>query len=505
MGLCVVLCRGRIGCRRWLKTALLSGEAVNVASAGLRARARKGTILSLVGQGGAQALRLAGNLVMARILFPEDFGLMAIVYMIVFALEQFSNIGIPAAVMRYEHGDQPTFLNTAWTIQIVRGFALWMIGLALTPVVADFYGQPQLIQIMPVATFAAVIMGLQSTKFLLLTRNLLLGRRVAIEIIARVCSILVMFGIAYVEASVWALVIGGLANGLVITILSHTWTPGPRIRLAWDKQTVDEIFSLGKWVIASSGLSFALGQIDIALLGRLVPPAVLGVYSMGMIIPMLIGEVTFTVLSSVVAPVVAESNRAGPQFLRDRYAAVRRLTLPAVLLMGLGALVVAPAFFEYLYDDRYWDARWIAQLALIRSWFAFLQVSACISLLSVGDGRTWAISNVVGLAGVTAGCLAGFAVGELRGLLIGLGIGSMLSFLVPAIRLWRLGIATPLAEIRYTLLAVVLVTLVMLATNWTAGWVPLPNSLRMLVVGAIVLAPYGIWVAWRVVREFRHR
>ena len=271
---------------------------------------------------------------------------MAIVYLIVFALEQFSNIGIPAAVMRYEHGDQPTFLNTAWTIQIVRGFALWVIGLALTPVVADFYDQPQLIQIMPVATFAAVIMGFQSTKFLVLARNLQLGRRVAIDIIARVCSIVVMIGIAYFKASVWALVIGGLVNGLVVTILSHTWIPGPRTRLAWDTQTVDEVFSLGKWVIASSGLSFVLAQMDIAMLGRLVPTAVLGVYSMGMIIPMLLRDVAFTVLSSVVAPVVAESNRAGPEVLRNRYAAVRRLMLPAVLLMGLGALIIAPAFFE---------------------------------------------------------------------------------------------------------------------------------------------------------------
>ena len=472
---------------------------------GLRARAGQGALISLIGQGGAQVLRLVGNLVLARMLFPEAFGLMAIVYLIVFALEQFSNIGIPAAIMRFERGDQPEFMNTAFTIQVVRGFLLWGLGLALTPLVADFYGQPQLLTIMPVATFAAVLMGVQSTKFLVLTRRLQLGRRVAIEMLGRVTSIVVMIGMAWVEPSVWALVIGGLVNQLVITILSHVWIPGPIDRFQWEKESVDDIFSLGKWVFASSGLSFVLAQIDIALLGRLVPAAVLGVYSMGIIIPSLLRDVAYTVLSSVVAPVVAESNRDGPETLRNRYRALRRVTLPAALTMGLGALIVAPAFFDFLYDERYQDAQWIAQLALIRFWFAFLQVHACISLLSLGDGRSWAISNLFGLAGTTVGCLVGFEIDGLRGLLIGMGIGSMAAFVQPSIRLARIGVASPLPELRYTALGALLAGAAWFAIGASSDWLPLPDSLRVLVVGGLVLAPYGLWAALRILREFRFR
>jgi len=349
------------------------------------------------------------------------------------------------------------------------------------------------------------LMGLQSTNFLVLTRRLQLGRRIAIEIIGRVCSIITMLGMAWVEPSVWALVIGGLMNAVVMTFLSHVWIPGPRNRFAWEKETVNELFSFGKWVFASSGLSFLLAQMDIALLGRLVPTALLGVYSMGIIIPMLLRDVTFTVLSSVVAPIIAESNREGPEVLRKRYADVRRLTLPAILLMALGALIVAPAFFEYLYDERYWDARWISQLALIRFWFSFLQVSACLSLLSIGDGRTWAISNVFGLIGVTAGCLLGFEMAGMRGLLIGMGLGSMMSFIVPAIQVARVGMGTPSAELRYTLLGGVLTVMAILATEWSVDLVPLSDSLRLIVVGGIVLAPYGIWTGLRVLREIKLR
>lgn len=475
------------------------------AQEGIRSRASRSTLISLVGQGGAMVLRLGSNLILARLLFPEAFGLMAIVYMIVFALEQFSNIGIPSAIMRYDHGDEPRFLNTAWTIQIIRGFALWFIALAITPWVADFYLDDRLYQMIPVASFAAVILGLQSTQFFVLTRNLQLGRRVAIELISRALSIAFMIALAWASPSVWALVWGGLANAVLVTILSHVWIPGPRMRLAWDKTTVDEVISLGKWVFASSGLSFALAQIDVALLGRLITKDVLGVYSMGIIIPMALRDVAFVILSSVVAPVVAESNREGPETLRKRYKAVRRLTLPAVLLMGLGALIAAPAFFEFLYDERYWDARWMAQLALIRFWFAFLQVSGCISLLSLGDGRTWVISNIVGLVFQTIGCLVGFEMGELRGLLIGMGLGSMVSFLVPAYQLWKRNVANPSAEFRYTLLGAGLVAITIAAVEVSSSWVPLGQSLRTFVVGSIVLAPYGLWSIARVYKELKLR
>jgi hypothetical protein len=110
-----------------------------------------------------------------------------------------------------------------------------------------------------------------------------------------------------------------------------------------------------------------------------------------------------------------------------------------------------------------------------------------------------------GLVGVTTGCLVGFELGELRGLLIGMGIGSMMSFVVPAFRLAHMDIASPSAEIRYTLLGVALAAIATLAADYSAPWVPLSDSLRTFVVGAVVLSPYGIWTGLRVLREVKQR
>jgi O-antigen/teichoic acid export membrane protein len=472
----------------------------------LRTRASRGTLVSLLGQGGAQVLRLIGNLVLARLLFPEAFGLMAIVYLVIFALEQLSNVGIGAAIMRYPRGEHTEFLDTAWTLQVIRGVILWACSTAATPLVARFYNMPELLSILPVAALSAIIGGLVSTKFIVLNRRLDLERMVSIELAAQAAALVVMAGMAWVDPSVWALVFGGLTNQLVIMVLSHVAIPGPRNRFAWHKEDARSIYSIGKWVLASSGVSFLLAQIDIVLLGRLVPAALLGVYSMGTIIPNLLRDVSFRLSTSVLAPVVAEANRNEPEKLYERYAAARRLTLPTTLVAALGAATVAPAFFELLYDPRYHDAGWICQLALLRFWFAYLQVTGCLTLLSIGDGRTWAVSNVIGLIGSTTGCLVGFYLAELPGLMVGMALGTACGAVLPIVNLAKARIASPMPEIVYTGVGLCLALVVLAVVRFSAGLVPIPDAaLRTLIVSGLALSPFVIWAALRVLPEINLR
>ena len=123
----------------------------------LRVRASRGTIASFGGQAVSQVLRLGGNLLLARLLFPEAFGLMAIVYLVIFAIDQISNIGTPAAILRFERGEDPRFLDTAFTLNVLRGFGIWFVAMALTPLVAHIYDLPELRTILPVASFSDLL------------------------------------------------------------------------------------------------------------------------------------------------------------------------------------------------------------------------------------------------------------------------------------------------------------------------------------------------------------
>ncbi len=102
-----------------------AGDAAGRPRASLRGLALRGSIWTLGGYGASQVLRLAGNLVLARLLFPEAFGLSALVGVFMVGLAMFSDVGIGPSVIRSHRGDDADFLNTAWTIQVIRGLVLW--------------------------------------------------------------------------------------------------------------------------------------------------------------------------------------------------------------------------------------------------------------------------------------------------------------------------------------------------------------------------------------------
>jgi O-antigen/teichoic acid export membrane protein len=474
---------------------------------GLRQRASRGVLVSLVGQGAGQLIRLASNLILTRLLFPEAFGVMALVLLVLAGIEQIVNVGVQAALIRDPRSEEPSFASTAWTIQVSRGFLMWLIGVALAPIAAHLYAEPQLLELLPAASFVAVLKGLTSTRMQLLTRHLQLGRRVGIEIAGQLIGIVPMIAWAWLLPSAWALVVGGLANQVAITVLSHVAIPGRPDRFGWDEESARSLFSFGRWVFASSTLSFLASQVDVALLGRLVPAGVLGVYSIAMIIPNLLREVLIgRIANSVMMPALAEANRRSTAELRVGYALARGMLLPVGLVAALGAAVAAPAFFAALYDERYVDAGWIAQLAMIRFWFSYLQSIGCLTLLALGDARSWAISSAVGTLGVAAGCWFGFSFAELPGLLVGAALGTALSHAVPSFELWRIGVASPLPDLGYSALALALAALAFGATHWleARAWFG-GGALATLVVGGLVVAPFGVWCARRVLRELELR
>ena len=123
----------------------------------LSARVLRSSALTMAGFGVSQGLRLVSNLVLTRLLFPEAFGLMALVMVFLMGLGQFSDVGVTPAILQSKRGDDRDFLNTAWTIQVIRGFGLWIVAVAAAWPMAALYGEPILTQLLPVAALTLLI------------------------------------------------------------------------------------------------------------------------------------------------------------------------------------------------------------------------------------------------------------------------------------------------------------------------------------------------------------
>ena len=164
-------------------------------AADTRKRALQGSVWTLFGYGGAQVLRLGSNLVLAHLLFPSAFGVMALVTVFMQGLQMFSEVGIGPSIIQNSKGDDREFLDTAWTIQILRGFALWIFSCLLSWPASVFFGTndpsgADLLYILPVIGFSSVLGGFNSTAVFSLNRHLRIASITWLELIPQAISVL---------------------------------------------------------------------------------------------------------------------------------------------------------------------------------------------------------------------------------------------------------------------------------------------------------------------------
>jgi len=456
--------------------------------ASLRVRALRGAALSVVGGGAGQALRLGSNLIVSRLLFPEAFGLMAIVSMVRVGLQMISDFGVRNSIIQHRSGEDRDFLDTAWTIQVFRGFVLWGCATLIALPMARFYDQEALLSLIPAAAAAAIVDGFASTKIATQTRRIQLARIVAIDLYGKLGSLIVMLTLAYVYRSVWALVAGGLVQSAVQTLLSHMVLPGRRDRFRWHPAFGREILNFGKWILLSSLFTFLGRRMDVIVLGRLISIDVLGIYSIG-ILGSTAARVLFSRFAQVLMASFSEANREGSERLRSNLRTTKRLVLPGGALMCAAGVAVGPAFYRYLYDPRYWEAGWIAQLSMGVLWFSMLQDVNGRALVALGNSRGLAISNGVRTAVSVVGCIVGATWLGLAGALLGLIVGAAAAWIASLSVLVRHKVGSAMEDVAVTLVGTPLVFLCALPPRY---WVePQQVAVVTLAVGAALLLPVG--------------
>ncbi len=399
----------------WLRLAgLLPGQCPEERNS-LKARAVRGSVWTVAAMGTEYALRFASSLILTRLLLPEAFGLVALASVVMTGLTMFSDIGVAPAIVRDPHGDDPKFLNTLWTAQAVRGVFLWIIAsLAAWPLAIGF-GQPQLVELLPVAAAAAVFDGLLSTKYHLLRRHMLIGRLSLLELVARAIGIVITITLALLMRSVWALIIGWVIGSVLRTTLSHLWLAGPANRFEWHRESFARQYHFGKWIFLSSVLYFVASQGDRVFLGKLVEMDTLGVYAIAVMLATTGWSVMEKLVRGVLFPAYGRVVHDDPQrlpnvFYRTRLALDAGYVLPCMVLAGCGALAVV-----VLYDPRYSAAGWMFEAMAIRAAMMSLTVNIESGLVAMGHSRYCFVLHAARTTWILAGIPIGWWLGGIEG------------------------------------------------------------------------------------------
>lgn len=342
----------------------------------LKNRVIHASLWSLGGYGLSLAIRLGSNLVLTRLLFPRMFGVMAIASVFMVGLTLFSDLGLRQNIVQSRRGNDWTFLNTVWSVQIIRALLLWALALLCSAaiIIADHvgkipaqsaYADPILPYVIAALSFGVVVNGFISTKLHEASRNLMLRQIKQNEIISQIAGVFFMFAWVLFDRSIWALVAGTLARGFVRVLLSHIALPGTNNRWHWDKSAFQEIFGFGKWIFLSSLLAFLALNADRIVLSGAVDSSILGIYAIAYTIYSSLEEIIRRIVSDVAYPALSTIVRDRPNALKaNSYRFHVVIASLAYFFCGL-LLMSGEALIGVLYDPRYAQAGWMLEILAV--------------------------------------------------------------------------------------------------------------------------------------------
>ncbi|HKP59783.1 MAG TPA: oligosaccharide flippase family protein [Polyangiales bacterium] len=382
----------------------------------LRKLVIRGSAFEMIGYGTGQVIRFGSNLVLSRLLFPEAFGLSALVNIMNQGLIMLSDVGLPTVIVQSPRGDEPRFLNTAFTWQAVRSLLLWICALAMAIPMAYMFAEPELKWLIPVGAMSVLFLGVRSTAYFTLRRQLRLLPLLILELVAQIGAVALMIPWAIKSPSVWTLIGGMLMTSVLTSIGSHMIKVGYRNKFEWDSESAKSMLEFGKWIAGSSMLTFASQQGDRLLLGHFLGAATLGVYSIAVFLSSALGEAITRVTTGVFFPAYSRVNNEGTGRLREVFYKTRLVT-DALILPALGGLaVLGPFVVHLLYDPRYADAGWMLRVLSVRVALACMVSPLQFCLFALGHARYGFYLNLARVMTLAIGVPIGFNVSGVAGL-----------------------------------------------------------------------------------------
>ncbi len=356
---------------------------------GLNARLVRSSTWSALGHVVYQAVRFGSNLVLTRLLFPEAFGLMALIMVFVAGLEMFSDVGTAVSIQRSERGDDPDFLNTAWTLQAIRGVLLWLACCAISWPVSVFYNEPFLAAALPVSGLTLMIAGFNPTKIQTATRHLTVGRYTILSLVTQLISLVFSIGLAWWFKSTWALVAGGVISAFVYLVLMTVFLQGERNRFRWHRDSFGELITFGRWIFLSTLCGFALSQGDKAILGKYLTADDLGIYNIGFFLATFPAALAAAVTNKMLIPMYRERPPAAAvqnaaKIRKARYTLTGCLFLLQMPLVFFGVFIV-----EALYDPRFWLAGSVVVVVACLNIPNIVTITYSPAALAAGDSKRY--------------------------------------------------------------------------------------------------------------------
>jgi O-antigen/teichoic acid export membrane protein len=336
-----------------------------------------------------RSLGLVSTLILARLLSPHDFGLVAMATSFIFMAELLTGFGFDVALIQNQAASDRQY-HTAWTCNVLLGLAIFLVMLAVAAPIAAFYSEPAVFLVVCALSLAPLIGSCENIGVVAFRKELRFRSEFAFQISRKVVGFAVVVPLAFWLRSYWALVAGILASrtaGTVISYLAHPFRP------RFSVSDARSLFSFSKWLVLSNGLSFLKERLTDFIIGRSQGAATLGLYNVAY-------ELANLPTSELGAPI----NRAllpgfsriaqDPEQLRSAYVNAIGLLALFALPAAAGIFAVAEFLVPVVLGSKWLGAVPLLQILAIFGAVQLFHSSMCSVLIATGHPRAVVIGNM---------------------------------------------------------------------------------------------------------------
>jgi len=327
-----------------------------------------------------RGIGLVSTIILARLLAPADFGIIAMAMIVVGLLELLAEGGIDLALIRNPHATRAHF-DTAWTFRIIQGVILALVLVAVAPLAAEYFNESRVAPVMRVLALRALIMGFENVGIVHFLKGLDFAKDFRFAVYRRLIATLVTLAFAVALRSYWALVIGMVVAPIASVFLSYVMhSYRPRLSLA----RVHEIWSFSVWIIVRNIGAFIQQKLDTFAVATFAATRMVGGYYIANDLAMQVAQNISMPLGRALLPGYAKASEnrdyLGMLYLNS-VGVVATLTVP----FGLGMAMVSNDLVTVLLGEKWRVA--IPLLEVMGIFAIFISLSDLIGTPLVALGR----------------------------------------------------------------------------------------------------------------------
>lgn len=356
----------------------------------------------------------ASTLLLARLLTPDDFGVVATAATIMAIVGSVTELSMGAALIQHkaptkEHLDAAFTLNGARAVILAAGFCLvaWPI--------AELYGDPRLGPVIAASALAGLPSGFHNPRLVLMTRDLVFWQDFALGVSQKLVGLVVAVAVAVAFRSYWALILGSAAAQLLSVALSYAIRPHlPRLGLA----KAGELFSFSMWLTLGQGVNTLNWNLDKLVVGYVYGAAPLGVYTVGDNLAVLPTREATSPIAQTLFPGFARM-ADDPERLRHAYLRAQALLCAIALPVGIGFAAVAHLVVPLMLGPQWGDAVLVIQVIATVVALQTLATSLQPLAMALGETRLLFLRDLTGLLIRIPAMALGMALAGFPGILFG--------------------------------------------------------------------------------------